>query len=96
MCHDSGDTLEFYWDIQSGVYPAGMVETMFEGYRRILQYLSDHPNDWEGHLFSELIDASPGRYEGQEGTEAEWIPRTENANGRSQLSGPKTELRVLS
>jgi non-ribosomal peptide synthetase component F/acyl carrier protein len=96
MCHDSGDTLEFYWDIQSGVYPAGMVETMFEGYRRILQYLSDHPNDWEGHLFSELIDASPARYEGQEGTEAEWIPRTENANGRSQLSGPKTELRVLS
>jgi acyl transferase domain-containing protein/non-ribosomal peptide synthetase component F/acyl carrier protein len=55
---ENGGVLECAWD-SSGVYDAGMVSLMFEGYLGILSQLGSGPGAWQALNFDEVIQARP-------------------------------------
>lgn len=67
---ESGETLELYWDVESGAYPAGMVEAMFAAYSRILQLLADDQSRWHARSFAALVDPAPAHVEARYAAEA--------------------------
>jgi rhizoxin synthesis polyketide synthase/nonribosomal peptide synthetase RhiA len=58
---EDGNQLNLHWDVAQGLYPPGMIELMFKGYRRILNGLRE-PENWRKTNFDTWIDAQPSRY----------------------------------
>lgn len=54
--------LYLHWDAAKGVYPQGMIEEMFAGYRRVLESLANDPDGWVKTNFDRLINARPEKY----------------------------------
>ncbi|SOD99161.1 non-ribosomal peptide synthetase [Spirosoma fluviale] len=51
-----GDRLHFHWDETEGVFPAGLISSLFSAYIRLLDYVATTPNAWTMHDFSILQD----------------------------------------
>ncbi|GBF33017.1 malonyl CoA-acyl carrier protein transacylase [Desulfocucumis palustris] len=54
--------LYFYWDVIKEVYPEGLMEEMFAGYKRLLEALSGDSMRWAELDPGEIINAQPEKY----------------------------------
>jgi len=57
-----GEELRLRWDSAPEVFPEGLIEAMFAGYRRAIEYLRDVPRAWSGNELQEIIAAEPERF----------------------------------
>lgn len=55
----NGERLWLRWDAAPGVFPEGLIEAMFGGYRRAIEHLRDDHHAWQETRFDRVIAAQP-------------------------------------
>jgi amino acid adenylation domain-containing protein len=67
---DSDDLLGIEWDVVEGLFPAGMVDAMFDAYIELLRGLATGPNAWQDFMTAAMPSALQSLIDSVNSTEA--------------------------